>query len=94
MLLLITYYILQVYLDLSNIDYATKNFIFVKKEDDDVPKKIPCPKKMVDSVALIIKRRFDCKNAEVSTSSKRIELLKNIKEYEDAFVEYACKTFV
>ena len=81
-------------MDIPNLDYTTKNFIFVKKDGDEKTNKYACPKTIIDSVALIVKKRMDNKHYEVEISKKNCSLLKRMTKFEDEFVEGACKTLI
>ena len=84
---------LQVYLDISKLDYTTQHFIFVKKDGVAAPEKYHCPKKITKSVAAIVHNRIQVKSSELKPKN-RISLLKQIVLFEDLFVEGVCKTFV
>lgn len=79
-------------MDISNLDYTTKNFIFVSKEGDEFPEKYHCPKKIIESVASIVKNRMEMKNCELDLTKRKNSLLKRIIKFEDAFIEGACKS--
>ena len=78
-------------MDISNLDYTTQNFIFVKNDCDELPEKFHCPKKIIESVAAIVHNRIKANTVELHLTKRRISLLKRIVKFEDAFVEGACK---
>ena len=81
-------------MDIPNLDYTTKNYIFIKKEGDANLEKYPWPQTIVESVATIVKIRMETKNCELDISKRRNSLLQRIIKFEDAFVEGACKTIL
>ena len=66
----------------------------MKKEGNENPEKYPCPKTVIQSVANIVKKRFETMNCELDISEGRNLLLQRIIKFEDAFVEGACKTLL
>ena len=85
---------LKVYLDISNLDYTAKNFIYVKKDGRETPEKHHCPKKIIESIAAIVHNRMETKHVELCINKNRISLLKKIVKFEDEFVEGACQTLI
>ena len=79
------------YLDISNLDYTTKNFIYVKKDGLEIPEKHHCPQNIVKSVASIVHNRMETKHVELCINKSRLALLKKIVKFEDDFVEGACQ---
>ena len=80
-------------MDISNLDYTTKSIIYVKKCGKETPEKYECSKKLVESVASIVRARMLARTEELHNAQQRKALLRRIAKLEDAFVEGVCKTF-
>ena len=71
-----------------------KHYTYVKKAGQEKLEKHHCPQSIIQSVARIVNKRIERKSAEIRSTKSRIDLLKKIVEYEDNFVEGACKTLM
>ena len=74
------------------MDYTTENYLYVKTDGKNFPKKYLWPRLVVETVADIVKRRHE--ETCHSGSRRRGELLKKMVQMEDAFVDNACKTLI
>ena len=81
-------------MDIPNLDYTTKSYIYVKNEDHEKPAKYSWPRTITDAVASIVKKRLEKKNSKLDKSKKRNSLLRKMIKFEDEFVEGVCKTLI